>query len=100
MKTRILMYFSIFRDPVAEKKKAIADGMSEREKRRKRVEQRCKQKAKIAFSKDRLIEDKNFLNTMSRGIGPKPGMDVDDVEMGIAESAYEALFFLKGRHLQ
>ena len=24
-------------------------------------------------------------------------MDVDDVEMGIAESAYEALFFLKGR---
>ena len=57
---------------MAEKKKAIADGMSEREKRRKRVEQRCKQKAKIAFSKDRLIEDKNFLNTMSRGIGGHP----------------------------
>ena len=31
------------------------------------------------------------------GIGPKPGVDFDDVELGIAESAYEALFFLQGR---
>ena len=43
--------------------------MSEREKRIKIVEKRCKDKAKKALSSDRLLEDKNYLMNLSRGIG-------------------------------
>ena len=89
---------SFFRDAAKqreedERKRKI----SERQKKRDTVEKRCAQKAKKYLSSDRLKLDKQYLNGLSRGIGPKPGLDVDDVELGIAENAYEALFFLKGR---
>ena len=71
--------------------------ISERQKKRDIVEKRCAQKAKKYLTSDRLKRDKEYLNGLSRGIGPKPGLDIDDVELGIAENAYEALFFLKGR---
>ena len=48
-----------------------------------------------------ICEEKKLKGLLSKfffaGIGPKPGVDTDDVELGIAESAYEALFFLQGR---
>ena len=97
-----------------------------RQRRIERVEKRCQEKAKKFLTSDRLLEDKTYLTNLSRGlsqyqtfrivilnrylsmylhflpwffagIGPKPGVDFDDVELGIAESAYEALFFLQGR---
>lgn len=61
------------------------------------MKKRCKEKAKLALSSDRLLEDKTYLIGLSRGIGPRPGIDVDEVELEIAETAYEALHFLQGR---
>jgi hypothetical protein len=43
--------------------------LSESEKRRIRVDRRCREKAKLALCTDRLKEDKNYLTTLSNGIG-------------------------------
>ena len=52
---------------------------------------------RIVFLNSTLSIYLHFLPWFFAGIGPKPGVDFDDVELGIAESAYEALFFLQGR---
>ena len=92
---------SFFRDAAKqreedERKRKI----SERQKKRDTVEKRCAQKAKKYLSSDRLKLDKQYLNGLSRGIGPKPGLDVDDVELGIAENAYEAFSRSGANHLR
>ena len=71
--------------------------LTEHEKRVIRVEERCKAKAKKAFSSDRLLEDKSYLKDLVKGIGHRPDLDVDIVEEEVSDVAYEALHFLKGR---
>ena len=44
----------------------------------------------------RLLVDKDYLGKLARGIGERPG-DEEDVEMEVAETAHEALEFLKSR---
>ena len=73
------------------------DKLTEHEKRVIRVEERCKAKAKKAFSSDRLLEDKSYLAALVKGIGHRPDLDVDIVEEEVSDVAYEALHFLKGR---
>merc|ERR1712062_202923 len=48
------------------------DKLTEHEKRVIRVEERCKAKAKKAFSSDRLLEDKSYLAALVKGIGHRP----------------------------
>jgi hypothetical protein len=60
------------------------------------VQKRCHEKAKIAFSGDRLLEDKLYLTTLASGICQKPG-SVDRVKKRISNTAEEALKFLRAR---
>ena len=73
------------------------DGMSRTEKRQMVVAERCKAKAKKFLSADRLLQDKDYLVSLSRGIGHRPDVEEDTVEKDIAVTAYEALDFLRSR---
>lgn len=60
------------------------------------VQKRCHEKAKIALSGDRLLEDKLYLTTLASGICQKPG-SIDRVKKRISNTAEEALKFLRAR---
>ena len=75
----------------------MGDGLTDRERKQKIVDERCKEKAKKLLTADRLAMDKDYLATLSRGIGQRPGEEEDYVEIEIAETAHEALEFLKSR---
>jgi len=60
------------------------------------VQKRCHEKAKVAFSGDRLLEDKLYLSNLAAGICQRPG-SVDRVKKRISNTAEEALLFLRAR---
>ena len=91
------IYFRRCRTLDGDNEKEDDDKLTEHEKRVIRVEERCKAKAKKAFSSDRLLEDKSYLAALVKGIGHRPDLDVDIVEEEVSDVAYEALHFLKGR---
>lgn len=71
--------------------------MTESERRQLVVAERCRAKAKKFASADRLLQDKDYLVSLSRGIGHRPDVEEDAVEKDIAVTAYEALDFLRSR---
>jgi len=44
-----------------------------------KVNKRCKQKAKIALSEDRLLTDKLYLNNLAKGITKAPEITLEKV---------------------
>ena len=94
---RVLFYFYFRSCRTLDGNEKDDDKLTEHEKRVIRVEERCKAKAKKAFSSDRLLEDKSYLAALVKGIGHRPDLDVDIVEEEVSDVAYEALHFLKGR---
>ncbi len=73
------------------------DGLTSSEKRAMIVSERCKAKSKKFLSSDRLLVDKDYLVSLSRGIGHRPDVADDEVEKNVAVTAYEALDFLRSR---